>query len=194
MKVRNMFNDGDLVLRISMGDERAFKQVYDYYFPKIRAFSGRILHDDGQAQEVAQDVLMAFWKKGYGLRQLRNPEAFLKTLCKRHTIDTLRKNIATQAAERAAMESWNDNTDETVERMASNDLQQVLKAGVALLPPQQRKAYLLCHQQGMRYKEAARQMDISPGTVQSHMKRALRFMRGFLNQHLSMALAWVLFA
>lgn len=83
MKVKNMFDDGNLLLHISMGDERAFKAVYDHYFPKMRAFSGRILHDDAQAQ----DVLLALWKKGSGLTQLKNPEAFLKTLCKRRTID-----------------------------------------------------------------------------------------------------------
>lgn len=180
-----------LILRIANGDEQAFKIVYEYFFPKIRVFARNMLHDDEQALEVAQDVLLAFWKMGRTLLEIRNPEGFLTTLSKRRTIDVLRKNIAVRNAERIANVAWQEGEMETEHRVAYNELRNLLAEGADLLPPQQRRAYQLCYEQGLKYEEAARVMEISPGTVQGHIKRALRFIRGYLSQHLTLTLLTV---
>src|SRR5690606_30882518 len=140
MKTNN-FLSPQWIARISNGDEQAFKAVYDYYFPKIRAFARNLLHNDEQAMEVAQDVLLAFWKKGSALRDIRQPEAFVRTLTKRRTIDALRKNIAVRNAERMASATWQEGSRETEHRVAYNELRTLLDKGADLLPPQQRRAY-----------------------------------------------------
>src|SRR5690606_22376433 len=64
------------------------------------------------------------------------------------------------------------------------ETRQLLEDGLDLLPPQQQRVYRLCHQQGLKYEEVACLLDIAPGTVQSHMKLALRFLRNYLKQHI----------
>jgi RNA polymerase sigma-70 factor (ECF subfamily) len=51
------------------------------------------------------------------------------------------------------------------------------------LPPQQRKAYKLCHQQGLKYEQAAKEMNISPDTVHYHMKLALKTIRAHFQKN-----------
>jgi RNA polymerase sigma-70 factor (ECF subfamily) len=58
----------------------------------------------------------------------------------------------------------------------------VLQLALESLSPQQRKVYELCHEQGLKYDEAARELGLSRGTVHSHMKQALKNIRVYLKQ------------
>ena len=192
MKATCFSEDKKLLLKIAAGDALAFKEVYDYYFPKIKAFAFRVLLDADGAQEVAQEVMLAFWQKGDELREIRNVEAFLKTLSKRRIIDALRKLQLTRVVKRNLKEQLQESSEETEERLLLREVRRLLEKGIDLLPPQQQKVYQLCHQEGLKYEEAARELDIAPGTVQSHMKHALRFLRNYLKLHHIDVTIWLL--
>lgn len=191
-KATRFSEDQALLSKIAAGDALAFKQVYDRYFPQIRAFAFRVLVDADGAQEVAQEVMLAFWQKGDGLRDIRNVDAFLKALSKRRTIDALRRLQLARTLKRDLAVQWQESSAETEERLLLKEVRQLLEKGIDLLPPQQQKVYQLCQQEGLKYEEAAQRLDIAPGTVQSHMKQALRFLRNYLRQHHIDVAVWLL--
>lgn len=171
------------VKQISRGDKVAFKIVFDYYFPEIRSFAYKILHEHEYAQEVAQEVMLSFWQMGDQLNDINNPEAFLKTLAKRRCIDMLRRIQRERKAIQELKEDCDESYNETEERIFFNEARRILERGVSLLPPQQRLVYELCKQQGLKYEEVARQMNLSLGTVQTHMKLALKFLRSYIREN-----------
>ncbi len=71
-------------------------------------------------------------------------------------------------------------SDETQQGIAYRGTQRLVDAAVALLTPQQQRVYKLCHVDGLKYEEAAAQLNISAGTVHSHMKVALKVIRTHL--------------
>ncbi len=181
------------IKRISRGDEVAFKYVFDYYYPKIRNFAYKVLHEHEYAQEVAQDVMLSFWQMGDKLTEIDNLEAFLKMLSKRRSIDVIRRI----QRERQVAEEWrlqaDDGANETEDHIFVNETQQILKNGIALLPPQQQKVFQLCRQQGLKYEEVAARMNISHGTVQTHMKLALKFLRQYVRKHAGLTVLLIIF-
>jgi len=193
-RAKFFFRDSDLLARISKGDERAFKYVYDFYFPIIRLFANRILKDDEQATEIAQEVMLAFWQKGDEIRMVEDLEGFLKTLAKRRAIDALRRRILVRTTQRNIMAEWTEKSEEMEEQLAYKEVRQAVEKGLQLLPPQQQKVYRLCQQQGFKYEEAARVLNIAPGTVHSHMKCALKFMRRYLKQYLDTVVLLIVFS
>ncbi|MNY30981.1 RNA polymerase sigma factor [compost metagenome] len=64
-----------------------------------------------------------------------------------------------------------------------NDTRNVIKQALELLPAQQKEVYRLCHQEGLKYEEAALRLNISVNTVQTHMSRALKFLRTHLKNN-----------
>ncbi len=72
-------------------------------------------------------------------------------------------------------------SEETEQGIAYRGTQQLVEEAVNSLTPQQQKVYRLCHVDGLKYEEAARQLQIAPGTVHSHMKVALRVIRAHLD-------------
>ncbi len=174
--------------RVAEGDEVAFKRVYEFYFPKVQRFANRVLHDREYALEVAQEVMLAVWQKGERLHEVRNPEAFIKTLSKRRTIDRWRRLQTERAAEAEVRSRFEESNDETAEYVVRHETQQTLEEAILLLPPRQRTVFQLCQQQGLRYEDAAKQLNIAPTTVQTHMKLALRFLRTYLRKRIDLTI------
>lgn len=181
-----------LFVRVAEGDEVAFKQVYEFYFPKVQRFAYRVLHDREYALEVAQEVMLAVWQKGERLREVRNPEAFVKTLSKRRTIDRWRRLQTERAAEAEVRSQFEESNEEEADYAVRNETRQTLEDAILLLPPRQRMIFQLCQQQGLRYEDAAKQLNIAPTTVQTHMKLALRFLRTYLRKRIDLTI-WACF-
>jgi RNA polymerase sigma factor (sigma-70 family) len=58
----------------------------------------------------------------------------------------------------------------------------IVNDAIAALPPQQQRVYSLCQHEGLKYAEAAERLNIAPGTVQAHMKQALRNIRKYVSR------------
>src|SRR5690606_19383423 len=118
---------------------------------------------------------------------------FMKTLAKRPTIDAWRRLQLKRAAEREARVGGKEYSEATTEVVLLNETKRIIEDAIERLPPQQRTVYQLCQQQGLKYDEAAQQLDIAPATVQTHMKLALKFMRAQLRQHVELAVWFATF-
>jgi len=67
-----------------------------------------------------------------------------------------------------------------------------VKELVENLPPQCRKAFLMSRFEGMRYKEIAAEMGVSIKTVDTHLVKALKFIRRGLIDYLPLLVGAVL--
>ena len=127
-----------LIRHVAAGDEASFRILYNRYFPKVKAFAYRILHDHEAALEIAQEVMLEVWQMEYRLNTILNFDAFMSTLAKRRTIDLWRRMQLKEAAEREARLAWKPYSDETTEVISLNETKQIIEEAIKLLPPQQR--------------------------------------------------------
>ena len=63
-----------------------------------------------------------------------------------------------------------------------------LEEKLAQLPEKQREVLVKCVVEGKKYKEVAEELDITVNTVKTHITRALKFLRGELQEDLIMLL------
>jgi RNA polymerase sigma-70 factor (ECF subfamily) len=135
----------------------------------------------GRAKEVVQDVFLKVWNRRAELRSIENFGAYLNRMARNQSIDALRV-IAREALRLVELreEELEKSDWTTVEALDYKDTGRVVSMALAGLSPQQRRVYRLCHEQGMKYEEAALELGLSPGTVHSHMKQALKHIRFYL--------------
>lgn len=193
MAVVPHFDEHELLASIAEGNQLAFKKVYDAYFFRTYTFAFHVLHSKELAQEVVQESMLKIWQLGYKLLEVRDLEGYLKTIAKRKAIDLLRKQVLEQKTVQYAQEKWHEDHDETEETIILNETREILERGISKLPTQQRLVYQLCQQQGLKYEEAAQQLNISPGTVHRHMKLALSFLRGYMKEHTDITILLIIF-
>ncbi|ETN95180.1 RNA polymerase sigma factor [Zhouia amylolytica] len=69
-------NDG-IVSEISNGNYLAFKSLFDNFFTSLCLFSSQIVKSNVAAQDIAQEALIAYWKRKSDFEELIKVKAFL---------------------------------------------------------------------------------------------------------------------
>ncbi len=192
MTSRHPTNEKMLLAKIAEGDSRAFKEIYDNYYQRIYHFAFRLLQSRAVAQEVLQETMLKLWQLGDQLYKIDNLEAYLHKIVRHHAIDLLRKRELSARVEAEISYTSAEAHNETEEHILLKETRRILEEGIRQLPKQQHLVYQLCQQQGLKYEEAAARLNISHGTVQTHMKLALKFLRRYMQEHTDVAILLVI--
>ncbi|EDM33862.1 RNA polymerase ECF-type sigma factor [Pedobacter sp. BAL39] len=177
MALKPLNQENIILAKIAQGDHHAFFLLFDHYQRYVYGFGRKLTRSDDQAEEIVQDIFQKIWTLKEKLPEIEHFEAYITRLVRNQAYTILRKNmlsakINTGLSEEAAMEVSDLNTE-----LDYRETVVLLNEAIQSLPDQQRKAYELCHQQGLKYEDAAKEMNISPDTVHYHMKLALKTIR-----------------
>jgi len=183
MAIKPLIDENELLDKIASDDQYSFTVLFDYYHQYVFTFGRKLTRSDEIAEEIVQDIFLKIWFGRDKLRNIENFGAYLNTLVRNHAFNLLR-HVA--ISERVTNEITSSFTDRDVHSEQVLDYRETLKMldqAVEGLPLQQKTVYQLCHRDGLKYDEAARQMDISSATVHYHMKLALQAIRGHFKKN-----------
>lgn len=183
----------DLLSKVAEGDHLAFKVIYERYYDRIYKFAFKIMGTREPAEEIVQEAMLYIWQQGYKLKKVASIEAYLKTTAKHKAIDAFRRKVLTDKAEAQIGAEYNDAFELDDDGNLLSTARAVLEEGIDKLPPQQRQVYQLCYQEGLKYEQVAEKLHISHGTVQTHMKFALKFLRNYVQNHSDVASLLIIF-
>jgi RNA polymerase sigma-70 factor (family 1) len=183
MVVNSLPNEAEILAQIASGDQHAFTILFNHYQRFVYGYGRKLTHSDEMAAELVQDVFLKLWHSRPMLSQVEHFIAYLNRLVRNHAFNQLRE-LSKRARISGDIELANIQTqNSTLQQLDYNETLRSVAEAVELLAPQQKRAYQLCHQQGLKYEEAAAQMDISPKTVHVHMKYALSKIRAHLRKN-----------
>lgn len=172
-----------LLARVSQRDEQAFKIIYEAYQAQVLTFSNKYLQSRQDAEAVMQEVFLKIWNLKEKLNTVHDLESYLIAITRNRTFDVMRQMKREARFVRPLMMGDDVVVNTTEEHILLQDTRKLLEQGIELLPPQQKNVYRLCHQQGLKYEEAAAQLGISAQTVHRHMKLALKSLRNFMTKN-----------
>ena len=182
MSSQPVIDDRELLLQVAEGSERAFDTLYHRHSKKVYTFALRILRSELMAEEVMQETLLKVWRLGGETVNIDNLDGYLRTAARNTSLNLLRRQEIERRAAVALAADWQEGQHDTEERVLLNDAKRILEEAIQLLPPKQQEAFRLCHQQGLKYEEAAAAMGIASQTVAVHVKLALRFVRAYVKK------------
>lgn len=174
----------DLLARIALRDQAAFRALYDLIGGRLLAIALRVTQDRGAAEDVVQDVLVTLWKQsGAPHAGQALSLAWLCVVTRHRAIDTLRKQPPTMSLnwrDEDGIEHGHDVVDD-----AGTPLQQLLEAEgdglmqlcLKALDEQPRQAVLLGYFDGLTHMEIANRLKRPLGTVKAWIRRSLNSLR-----------------
>ncbi|WP_316788298.1 RNA polymerase sigma-70 factor [Pedobacter frigoris] len=187
------FNDEKALLhQVSTGDSRAFSIFFHRYSPKVYTYALKIVKSESLAEEITQEVFVKIWNLGQQLTSIENLDAYLRVITKNHTLKVLRRLALEVRTNKIMADDYRENHNDTEEYIIFKDSEKILNQAIEKLPPQQKLVYHLCHQEGLKYEEAAEKLNISRLTVKTHMQHALRFLRNYVSTHTDIAVLVIL--
>lgn len=192
MAIIPLNKETDLLAKIAEGDERAFTVVYEFYQHKIYTFCLPILHSETLAEEVVQESMLKLWRMGCKLKTIINLDGYLKSIARNRALDLLRHQKLVARTDQKLIHSWTEEHNETEEQIILNDTNKVLIDAIGQLPKQQKLVYQLSQQKGLKNEEIAAQLSLSPATVQTHLKLAMKFLREQIRKNTDIAILIIL--
>lgn len=185
-------DEKELLTRISMDDERAFRQLFDLYRDNIYTTILRITGQNWLAEEVVLDSFLKVWLKRNELPQLTNFGGWLYTLASRLAINAL-KDMSRHREQQAEMpvNDLSGNLPSGEALLVVKQYQEILRQAVQSLSGRQLEAWKLIREQGLKRNEAAALMQVSPETVKYHFELAMKNIRTFCLSRLE-GIAWIL--
>lgn len=170
-----------LLKRINKSDHAAFKELYDRYFDRLYFFTLRYLKNKEETEGMVQEVFTKVWE----IRSSINPEksfnSFLFTITKNAVFNKIKKRKHERAYAEYMKAFWDKHHNKTENDLIFAEVKARIESVVKELPPQRQKTYRLSREKGLSHKEIALKMNISPKTVEAHIRLALKSIRAVLN-------------
>lgn len=180
----DVYNEKELLQLLAAGDEHAFRRLFDAFRDKIYFYIFRMTESRQTAEDVLQDVFLKLWQERTQLHKIDNLNAWIYRLALNRTINGM-KRVARETLILAELGRPINTPDvpATDDRLIQLELKKMLDLAVEKLPAQQKKVFHLSRVEGLKHKEIASQLNISPFTVKKHMQQALHFIREQFNSH-----------
>lgn len=170
--------DGNLVARLASGDASAFAAVVAAHLPALLAIGRRMLRDDAEAEDVAQEALIRLWRNA---GKLEIGEAgvrpWLRRVVSNLCIDRVRASRNLTVVDEVPEQP---EPAAQIRSLGEKQLSARVDAALKQLPERQRMALVLFHYEGMSQIEVGRALDVSDEAVESLLSRARRTLKGLL--------------
>jgi RNA polymerase sigma-70 factor (family 1) len=175
MKTNNDLKISVLWQNICCRDDNAsYEILFHLLNSQLIKFSEQYIHVRQVAEEIVVDAFLKCWMKRHELAQVDNPKAYLYTTVKNQSLNHRKKYSSM-----VMVDLNQDNNYELVDvsnphlQMEKKELIAKLNSTIDNLPPQCRMVFKLIKEDGLKYKEVAELLDISPRTVQNHLFAAI---------------------
>jgi RNA polymerase sigma-70 factor, ECF subfamily len=168
----------DLLQRIATGgDVSAFGQLYEAFGPRVKSYMMRQGADADTAEELAQETLLAVWRKApLYVAEKGSATTWIYTIARNLRIDRLRREFAWQELPEGHEETASE--DPAPDEILSDSERQVrVRAALATLPSDQHAVVSLSYLEGLSHSEIADRLALPLGTVKSRMRLAYQKIR-----------------
>ncbi|MBD1393379.1 RNA polymerase sigma-70 factor [Mucilaginibacter glaciei] len=175
----------DLWRQICLDDDlKAFETLFHTLNTRLIKFCIYYIKQKEAAEDIVSGVFIKCWESRKSLLDISNPETYLFVAVKNQSLNYLKKFSSIHLVE---IESSNQiefiDTFDPQRELERKELNFLLDKAISSLPNQACIIFRLIKEDGMKYKEVAEILNISPRTVQTQLFRAIKKLSIILNGH-----------
>lgn len=167
-----------LVAEAGAGDSRAFGVLMERHLASIVSVARRMLRDDAEAEDVAQEAFLRLWRSGATLEiGPAGVRPWLRRVISNLCLDRIRGQGRVKVVDELP------EVPEPAKQLAaleSQDVQRRVGAAMQKLPERQRLALTLFHFEGLSQIEIGNILGVSDEAVESLLGRARRQLKSDL--------------
>jgi RNA polymerase sigma-70 factor (ECF subfamily) len=165
------------------GDKEAFGQLYKLYFPRLYAFSFKIIKDGNLAKDLVQNVFIKIWESPTVIN-IENPELFLYQMVRNACLNYIRHlkvvdNLKTIVKDQYLGEElyYIDLVGNQPYLLIEKELEGKIFEVMNSLPEKCLAVFRMSRIDGLKNREIAEQLGISLKAVEKHISKALQVYR-----------------
>lgn len=174
------YDDIQLIKLVRSGDRLAFDELYNRHWQLTYTRAFNLLRDREDSLDVCQSVFLWLWENRQAVHIRSTLEGYLYTAVKYKIANLIRHGKVRESffeeikhTDTSAFESHD---------LEVKELKSLIHQLIDELPPKCREVFRLSRQDHLSHKEIAERLAISEKTVDDHITRALKKLRGPLNR------------
>jgi RNA polymerase sigma-70 factor, ECF subfamily len=163
-------------------DREAYRELFDSFIPRLRAYARNQGCDVAAAENVVQDVMVTAWTRAHLFdHEKASARTWIYTLVRNRLIDQHRAGERRQRAYDGYATTFSASTTEadSAERSLCGSR---VTALLAELPDEQAQAVLMVYIEGKSHREIAEQLNVPIGTIKSRTRLALQRLRKLMEE------------
>jgi len=169
-------SDKQLLKKARQGDEESLRLIYLGHKDRLFTIARALLHDRDLAEDIVQDVFVAFARGLKDLRLRGSLGAYLSVSVCNRARDIIRARVRREGKLEAAIEPQ-EGTD-SPETVASHaEAIEQLREALQSVPLEQREVLLLRTQAGLTFKEIAKRQGTGVNTAQGRFRYGVSKLR-----------------
>lgn len=171
-----------LTEKISMGEEGAFRALFNIYYPKVLAFITCIVKEQSDAEDIAQDIFVKIWERREMLPDhVTSLTGYIYRMSRNAALNKLRRSANMQYVseldQHASDYSESASGTEIENEYYAREKALFIRLVVNRMPKQRRLIFEMSRYHGLDNQSIADILHISKKTVENHLSLALKELR-----------------
>lgn len=172
--------DKALLERLRDGDRVAFTAVYDQYKEPLALRLLQLLRNEIYAEELLQDLFMRVWETRAQINPALSFKAYLYRIATNMAYNFMQRASKEKQILQQIVQSSTELYEHVEADLLKKENQRLVDAMLDGLPSQCRLVFTAVKLDGLSHKEAAEQFGISTHTVNNHLQKATKYLKGYL--------------
>ena len=164
----------EIVNRLAnQGSESAYEELFNLLYHPLKKFAYCMLNSNEEAEEVAEDVLIALWRKRQHLTEIKNVHVYALIIAKNLSLNIIKKKSRNKTSSLDEIDVsffFDSSTPEQI--IIDNELKLRLEKAIQSLPPKCQLVFKLAKENSLSYREIGEVLSISVKTVDAHLVAA----------------------
>lgn len=177
-----MYNEPELIQRITEGDEVAFAQLFHHYCARLEIHINAIVKKPDIVEDIIQETFIKIWMNRDKLSEIVYIQTWIFTIASNACFNYLR-SLFREEKRMLRLEIEEDDSGSTELLMDYNEVRHLVHEAIDLLSPQRKTIWQMHRDQDMKHAEIAGKLGISVQTVKNTMSKSLEFIREYLKKN-----------
>ena len=169
--------DLEALERVRRGDEAGAERLFTRWSGPLLKFTGRMLGDAAEAEEVTQDVFLKVIARAGQYDGRASVASWLFAIAANACRDRLRRSARRPSVPLDAVAEAPQPEVPADLRLAERQRRQAVRRALARLSDEQREVLVLARYHGLPYAEIARSLSITEGAVKTRIFRAMETLK-----------------
>ena len=183
---RDCFSDDYLLQQIRNGQYEAMELFFNRYYASLCRFGMSYESNSCLVEEKVADIFIQLWTNRNILDKIKNPKSYIYVVVK-NSLKTARKSqqFCQQIDETKTINSMfsPSREQEIIENEQKEMNTNLIREILDIIPKKSRQAFELSRIDGLKYKEIAEILNVTPKTVENHIAIALKFISRTLESY-----------